>query len=81
MKTLTITFLLLLYTLSVNTSIAENEKKESFETTVLICTGKHSKRYHNSMCKGMKSCKGERKKVKLSEAQKMGLTKCGYCYK
>lgn len=51
------------------------------ESTVLICTGKYSKRYHNSMCKGMKACKGERKRVSLSEAKKMGLTACGYCYK
>lgn len=51
------------------------------ESTVLICTGKYSKRYHNSMCKGMKACKGERKRVSLSDAKKMGLTACGYCYK
>lgn len=49
------------------------------ESTVLICTGKFSKRYHNSMCKGMKTCKGERKRVSLSDAKKMGLTACGYC--
>lgn len=55
--------------------------KEYTETTVLICTGKYSKRYHNSMCKGMKACKGERKRVSLSDAKKMGLTACGYCFK
>lgn len=53
--------------------------KANTETTVLICTGKYSKRYHNSMCKGMKACKGERKRVSLSDAKKMGLTACGYC--
>jgi thioredoxin-related protein len=51
------------------------------EQTVIICTGKYSKRYHNSMCRGMKSCRGEQKKVSLSEAKKLGLTACGYCYK
>lgn len=55
--------------------------KANTETTVLICTGKYSKRYHNSMCKGMKACKGERKRVSLSDAKKMGLTACGYCFK
>lgn len=55
--------------------------KANTETTVLICTGKYSKRYHNSMCKGMNACKGERKRVSLSDAKKMGLTACGYCYK
>lgn len=53
--------------------------KANTEATVLICTGKYSKRYHNSMCKGMKACKGERKRVSLSDAKKMGLTACGYC--
>lgn len=50
------------------------------EQTVIICTGKYSKRYHNSICRGMKACKGERQTVSLSDAKKMGLTKCGYCY-
>jgi hypothetical protein len=56
-------------------------EKENAEATVIICTGKYSKRYHNSMCKGMKACKGERKKVSLEEAKRMGLTPCRYCYK
>ncbi|MCL1937751.1 MAG: hypothetical protein FWF52_05065 [Candidatus Azobacteroides sp.] len=51
------------------------------ETTVTICTGKYSKRYHNSICRGMKACKGEVKKVKRWEAMNMGLTPCGYCYR
>lgn len=55
---------------------ASNESK----ATVLICTGKYSKRYHNSQCRGMKACKGEQKKVSLSDAKKIGLTPCGYCY-
>ncbi len=61
---------------------SSGETKESQkETTVMICTGKHSKRYHNSNCKGMKNCKGETKKVSLEKAKDMGLTPCGYCYK
>lgn len=96
MKTLTLIFLSLFIssvTIGDNREAKTNENainsaseysnlsaKEVEETTVLICTGIYSKRYHNSMCKGMKACKGERKKVSLSEAKKMGLTACGYCY-
>jgi len=58
--------------------VKETKQKEE---TVIICTGKYAKRYHNHICKGMKNCKGETKKVKLSEAKAMGLTPCGYCYK
>jgi hypothetical protein len=64
-------------------NLSDNTDKDS--TTVMICTGKYSKHYHtsppSSKCKGMKACKGERKKVSLTEAKKMGLTPCGYCYK
>lgn len=51
------------------------------EATVIICTGKYSKRYHNSICRGMKACKGETVKVTLSKAKEKGLIPCGYCYK
>lgn len=50
------------------------------EKTVIICTGKYSKRYHSKICKGMRNCKGDTKKVSLSEAKAAGLTPCGYCY-
>ncbi|MDR3059515.1 MAG: hypothetical protein LBU84_15440 [Prevotella sp.] len=69
------------FVLSSFASSGNNKPVEEAETTVLICTGKYSKRYHNSQCRGMKSCRGDKKKVSLSEAKKMGLTACGYCYK
>ena len=64
-----------------NKSVSIQEISNTNEATVLICTGKYSKRYHNSQCRGMKACKGEQQKVVLSDAKKMGLTACGYCYK
>lgn len=75
MKTKFLLLLLLLFPL-----VSSGETYQS-DPTVIICTGKYSKRYHNSMCRGMNACKGEVKKVKLSEARKFGLTSCGYCYK
>jgi len=60
---------------------AETKETQQKETTVIICTGKHSKCYHNKICRGMKNCKGETEKVSLSEAKKIGRTPCGYCYK
>lgn len=82
MKTLSIIILSLFFTSFTDSPKHSlvNEKYETTEATVLICTGKYSKRYHNSICRGMKACKGERQKVSLSDAKKMGLTKCGYCY-
>jgi len=51
------------------------------DTQVYICTGKYAKSYHaTTSCRGMKACKGEIKKVSLSEAQKAGRKPCGYCY-
>ncbi|MDR0824964.1 MAG: hypothetical protein LBN74_07695 [Prevotella sp.] len=68
----------------INSGVAAYEHSELLapgEQTVLICTGQYSKRYHNSMCRGMKACKGDSQKVSLSEAKRKGLTACGYCYK
>lgn len=73
---LTILFLLPVFGSGEQTSVQQKD-----DPTVIICTGKYSKRYHAYMCKGMKACKGDVKKVKLSEARKKGLTPCGYCYK
>lgn len=69
------------FTLNTNESSASLDEAQS---TVLICTGKYSKRYHkveNPECQGLKSCKGEHKKVPVMEAKKKGLTACGFCYR
>ncbi|MDR1884531.1 MAG: hypothetical protein LBR26_17420 [Prevotella sp.] len=79
MKTLTIILLFLVFSSFAGSDKQSPTKKQ--ETTVLICTGKYSKRYHSFQCKGMNTCKGEQKKVSLATAKEMGRTPCKYCYK
>ena len=51
------------------------------ETTVYICTGPNSKRYHkHSDCRGLGKCSGEIKAVTVSKAESMGRTPCKWCY-
>lgn len=51
------------------------------ETYVFICTGKSSKRYHNTMsCRGLQSCRGDILKVTKEKAIEMGRTPCKMCY-
>lgn len=82
MKKITLLFSVILL-MSFTPEVATTQQSKN--GTVMICTGKYSKRYHTSppsdSCRGMKACKGEKKKVTLKEAEKMGLTPCGYCYK
>ena len=48
-------------------------------TTVYICTGKYSKKYHYTKnCGGLNICKSTIKTVELSEAKKIGRTLCGW---
>jgi hypothetical protein len=56
-------------------------KKDVQNETVFICVSKTSHRYHNSMCKGMKSCTHEKRRVPLNEAINMGKTPCSFFYK
>lgn len=51
------------------------------ETYVLICQSKTAKAYHSHNCKGLDRCTHEIVKVTLEEAQQMGRTPCGFCYK
>lgn len=51
------------------------------EAKVYVCLGPSSKRYHKtSKCRGLKSCSKSIKEVTVSEAEKMGRTRCGICY-
>ena len=48
-------------------------------TTVYICTGKSSKKYHyNKSCRGLSNCKASIKKVDLETAKEFGRTLCGW---
>ena len=52
-------------------------------STVYICTGGSSTRYHRKAdCWGLKSCKGSVKRVTIAEAEnKYHRTPCKVCYK
>lgn len=63
-----------------NGQFYDNQEAETHE--VWICIGKTSHAYHsNEECYGIKACKGETKKISLSEAISMGRTPCHYCHK
>lgn len=52
-----------------------------FTTTVYICTGSSSERYHsNPDCRGLNRCNGSIEAVTESEAESMGRTPCHICY-
>lgn len=49
------------------------------ETKVYICGPKGAKKYHyTENCRGLAACKHEIVKTSLSQAQKYGLTLCGW---
>lgn len=75
MKTLLISFALLLFAPS------QNDVQESNDTYVYICTGKYAYSYHSTnTCRGLNRCSAEIKKVTLEQAKKKGRTPCDICY-
>ena len=69
-----------------NSSIKTESSSKSLasvkpETYVLICQSKTAKAYHSHNCRGLGKCTHEIVKVTLEEAQQMGRTPCGFCYK
>lgn len=83
MKTARILLLsLLLFSLSgEGISGLKKENTAEPETTVLMCTGEHAKRYHKKKCRGLNACKGDIKEVSLTKAKELKLTPCKICYK
>lgn len=62
--------------------LADNNKVDSTQATVYICTGPQSKRYHKTArCRGLNSCSEDIKAVSLDYARSIGRTPCGWCYK
>ena len=50
-------------------------------TTVVVCMGGSSKRYHKTeYCRGLNNCQGGLKRVTLEEAKRAGRTACRICY-
>jgi len=59
----------------------ETQPTSKAQTTVYICLGKSSVRYHQTdRCNGLSNCKSQIKSVTLQEAEKMGRTPCKVCY-
>ncbi len=86
-KILTTAIVLLSLTIFAN-PVSESKPKETSEFSVqqngqnvIICNGKHSKRYHStSNCDGLSNCKGGLSTVTLQTAQGLGRTACKICY-
>lgn len=73
--------LALLLTPAIETIASQNERNSNKRTTVYICTGPKSYRYHRTKnCRGFKNCSTEIQAVSLSYAKSIGRTPCGYCY-
>ncbi|MBL4746726.1 MAG: hypothetical protein JKY08_10205 [Flavobacteriaceae bacterium] len=52
---------------------------DSSTSSVYICKGKYSKKYHyNSNCRGLSNCKSDIVRVSLSSAKQIGRTLCGW---
>ena len=57
------------------------QERTEQDTTVYICTGSSSKRYHKTdKCKGLLKCGKEILEVKQSYAESKGKTPCMMCY-
>lgn len=55
------------------------KSKHLSSTTVYICKGPNSKRYHyKKSCRGLKSCSTKLHEVSLTEARDIGRTLCGW---
>lgn len=65
-----------------NDKKAYNNLNELRYDEVYVCKGKYSKRFHNDLsCKGLSKCRGGIKIMTIEEAEDIGKTPCGYCYK
>lgn len=81
MKTLlTIAALLLMGTTA--TMSADKEKTDSKDEMVWICTGRNSQCYHRvANCRGLETCGGNVRQIKVEMAQKLDRRECKICYK
>ena len=78
-KFITAMVLLLVGSTGVMSVEANDSSKE--EVKVWVCTGPHSKRYHNNEeCRGLQKCSAEIELISIEEAKKRGYTKCKICY-
>ena len=81
MKLYFLSFCMLLISLDAITSnqITKNVKKEVSESTVYVCTGPSSKKYHfTKSCRGLSRCSKDIVKVTIGKAKEMKRTLCGW---
>lgn len=78
-KIITTAILLVLSAGGIDANMQRNTETDS--TTVYICTGKSSKRYHKTDdCRGLNNCSGSIKAVSIEQAKKSGRTPCRVCW-
>jgi hypothetical protein len=69
------------YAATIPNDYSNLQAEASNESTVYICTGPNSKRYHKYYdCRGLGRCSGDIKAVSVSKAQSLGRTPCKVCY-
>jgi len=81
MKLFLLSFFILLISLDTTTynQIAKNIKNKASESTVYVCTGPSSKKYHfTKSCRGLSRCSKDIVKVTLGKAKEMKRTLCGW---
>lgn len=81
MKTLSTVLILLFSFAALPANISPKGDVSDDKVTVLICTNKYSKHFHNSNCKNMKRCNKDIRQISLATAKKMSLLPCKKCYK
>lgn len=60
-------------------AIASFDVPANLDTTVYICMGKGSKKYHyRKNCRGLSNCSTKIHEVTLAKATEMGRTLCGW---
>lgn len=80
MKRSIVAIVLLVAGMSSIMSIEANDSSKK-EVKVWVCTGPHSKRYHNNEeCRGLQKCSAEIELISIDEAKKRGYTACKICY-
>ena len=69
------------YAATIPNDYSNLQAEASNESTVYICTGPNSKRYHKYYdCRGLGRCSGDIKAISVSKAQSLGRTPCKVCY-
>ena len=78
----TLLILICLITFSCCSDSRKRSYSDRYGSTVYVCTGGYSKRYHATEdCRGLFRCCGEIIEMSVDEAKKNGRTACRICNK